>query len=120
MERHTELDKLKNYNFDMVITEMIDLCGLGIMHFLGIKNHIWHSTTPLHDNVAFNLGVPSPISYVPSTEENLLGPKMSFRERTFNFYMYLIAVYLHHYGTNKVCFNSFSEFCSSKGYSKMQ
>uniref|UniRef100_A0A914PH02 UDP-glucuronosyltransferase n=1 Tax=Panagrolaimus davidi TaxID=227884 RepID=A0A914PH02_9BILA len=80
---------------------MIDLCGLGIAHFLGIKNHIWHSTTPLHDNVAYNLGVPSPISYVPSTEENLVGTKMTFRERAFNFYMYLVSIYLHHYGTNK-------------------
>uniref|UniRef100_A0AC34FFW1 Glucuronosyltransferase n=1 Tax=Panagrolaimus sp. ES5 TaxID=591445 RepID=A0AC34FFW1_9BILA len=101
MARHKELDIIKNYNFDMVITEMIDLCGLGIARFLGIKNHIWHSTTPLHDNIAYNLGVPSPISYVPSTEENLIGTIMTFRERAFNFYMYLTAIYLHHYGTNK-------------------
>ena len=102
MDRHKELDILRNYGFDVVFTEMIDLCGLGIMRFLGIKNHIWHSTTPLHDYVAYNLGVPSPVSYVSTTEENLLGPVMSFKERAYNMYMYLVTLRLHHYGTDKV------------------
>ena len=102
MDRHKELDVLRNYGFDVVFTEMIDLCGLGIMRFLGIKNHIWHSTTPLHDNVAYNLGVPSPVSYVSTTEENLLGPVMSLTERAYNMYMYLVTLRLHHYGTDKV------------------
>jgi len=101
MDRHKELDVLRNYGFDVVFTEMIDLCGLGIMRFLGIKNHIWHSTTPLHDYVAYNLGVPSPVSYVSTTEENLLGPVMSFKERAYNMYMYLVTLRLHHYGTDK-------------------
>uniref|UniRef100_A0A914Q412 glucuronosyltransferase n=1 Tax=Panagrolaimus davidi TaxID=227884 RepID=A0A914Q412_9BILA len=101
MSRQKDFEQIKNYNFDIVITEMIDLCGLGIMRYLGIKNHIWHSTTPLHDNVAYNLGVPNPASYIPSTEENLIGPKMTFFEKAFNFYMHFITLYIHHYATDR-------------------
>uniref|UniRef100_A0A914PS84 glucuronosyltransferase n=1 Tax=Panagrolaimus davidi TaxID=227884 RepID=A0A914PS84_9BILA len=101
MARHKEFDIIRDYNFDIAITETVDLCGLGIMRYLGIKNHIWHSTTPLHDNVAYNLGVPNPASYIPSTEENLIGPKMTFYDKAFNFYMHGVTLYMHHYGTDR-------------------
>ncbi|KAE9546697.1 hypothetical protein FO519_010091, partial [Halicephalobus sp. NKZ332] len=101
MDRRKELDIIKDYGFDVVITEMYDLCGVGITRFLGIKNHIWYSTTPLHDNFAYNMGVPAPVSYVPTTEENLLGPVMSFIDRAYNMFMYLVTLKLHHHGSDR-------------------
>uniref|UniRef100_A0A7E4URZ0 glucuronosyltransferase n=1 Tax=Panagrellus redivivus TaxID=6233 RepID=A0A7E4URZ0_PANRE len=101
MARHKDLDIIRDYKFDIVFTEMIDLCGLGIMRYLGIPIHIWHSTTPLHDTVSYLLGVPMPYSYVPSVEENFVGPKMTFSERAWNTYMHFVAMKCHYYGTDK-------------------
>ena len=56
MLKQDELDQLRQYNFDLAITEMIDFCGVSLMRYIGIKNHIWLSTTPIHDVVLHSLG----------------------------------------------------------------
>uniref|UniRef100_A0AC35U8D6 UDP-glucuronosyltransferase n=1 Tax=Rhabditophanes sp. KR3021 TaxID=114890 RepID=A0AC35U8D6_9BILA len=97
-----ELEVLKDYKFDLAYTEMLDLCGIGIVHYLGIKNHIWISTTPLHDVVSYNLGAPAPPSYVPSVEENYTGPQMSLWERLINLKLYLTQLTLHIVNTERL------------------
>lgn len=56
MKQQDQLLALKKYHFDLAITEMVDFCGVGIMRYLGIKSHIWISTTPIHDTVVQSLG----------------------------------------------------------------
>ncbi|CAJ0588294.1 unnamed protein product [Cylicocyclus nassatus] len=84
MARRQELEYLKNYGFDAAFTEQIDFCGVGVIRYLGIQNLLWISTTPLMDAVSYNLGVPSPTSYVPTIEENDNGDTMSFWKRAYN------------------------------------
>ncbi|TKR77730.1 hypothetical protein L596_018648 [Steinernema carpocapsae] len=101
MVRKSELDVLKKYGFDIAFSEMVDFCGLGVIRYLGITNHIWISTTPILDTVAYNLGVPTPLSYVPVVEENDLGTVMSFLDRALNIKKYVTSILVHHYGTDK-------------------
>ncbi|VDO75442.1 unnamed protein product [Haemonchus placei] len=165
MARRNELEPLKNYGFDAAFAEQIDLCGIGVIRYLGIRNLLWISTTPLMDAVSYNLGialfyfnglpflsrlafpiklnlrcspyyietflepsdlfllrasrylgirnllwisttplmdavsynlgVPAPPSYVPTIEENDNGDTMNFWQRAFNQYMYFGAIYTH-------------------------
>ncbi|CAA94866.2 UDP-glucuronosyltransferase [Caenorhabditis elegans] len=100
MTRREELEQLRAYNFDVAFSEQIDLCGVGIVRYLGIKNHLWISTTPIMDAVSYNLGIPAPSSYVPTIEENDNGDKMDFWQRTFNLYMKIGSILIHRYGTD--------------------
>ncbi|KAK6044573.1 hypothetical protein COOONC_17922 [Cooperia oncophora] len=56
MARREELEPLRNYGFDAAFAEQIDFCGIGVIRYLGIKNLLWISTTPLMDAVSYNLG----------------------------------------------------------------
>uniref|UniRef100_A0A1I7T4K0 UDP-glucuronosyltransferase n=1 Tax=Caenorhabditis tropicalis TaxID=1561998 RepID=A0A1I7T4K0_9PELO len=100
MEKREELEPLRAYNFDVAFSEQIDLCGVGVIRYLGIQNHLWISTTPIMDAVSYNLGIPSPTSYVPTIEENDNGDKMDFWQRTFNLYMHFGSIAVHRYGTD--------------------
>jgi hypothetical protein len=114
MLKQEELDQLRQYNFDLAITEMVDFCGVSLMRYIGIKNHIWLSTTPIHDVVLHSLGryiafpsinflgIPSPPSYVPVSEESQFGPIMTFKERIYNLYMYLAIYRIFHMSVNHV------------------
>ncbi|KIH66187.1 hypothetical protein ANCDUO_03487 [Ancylostoma duodenale] len=57
MARRQELEDLKNYGFDAAFAEQIDLCGIGVIRYLGIHNLLWISTTPIMDAVSYNLGL---------------------------------------------------------------
>ncbi|EFP00344.1 hypothetical protein CRE_18443 [Caenorhabditis remanei] len=87
MKRRVDLEQLRDFQFDVAFSEQIDLCGVGVIRYLGIKNHLWISTTPIMDNVAYNLGIPSPSSYVPTIEDNDNSDRMNFWQRAFNLYM---------------------------------
>ncbi|CAI2354425.1 unnamed protein product [Caenorhabditis sp. 36 PRJEB53466] len=100
MERREELEPLRAYNFDVAFSEQIDLCGVGVIRYLGIQNHLWISTTPIMDAVSYNLGIPAPTSYVPTVEENDNGDKMDFWQRALNIYMYIGSIIIHRYGTD--------------------
>uniref|UniRef100_A0A914EN92 UDP-glucuronosyltransferase n=1 Tax=Acrobeloides nanus TaxID=290746 RepID=A0A914EN92_9BILA len=69
MLKQDELNQLRQYNFDLAITEMVDFCGVSI---------------------------PSPPSYVPVSEESQFGPIMTFKERIYNLYMYLAMYRIFH------------------------
>uniref|UniRef100_A0A914BZY6 glucuronosyltransferase n=1 Tax=Acrobeloides nanus TaxID=290746 RepID=A0A914BZY6_9BILA len=102
LTRKKELEPLKNYGFDMAFTDMIDLCGIGLTKYLGIHSHIWISTGPLHDTFSYNLGIPTPLSYVQVVEDNNARPNMTFWERVNNLYQYLISIYVHRDNTAKL------------------
>ncbi|KIH66186.1 hypothetical protein ANCDUO_03486 [Ancylostoma duodenale] len=100
MARRSELEELKNYGFDAAFAEQIDLCGVGVIRYLGIHNLLWISTTPIMDAVSYNLGIPAPPSYVPAIEENDKSDTMTFWQRAHNIYMYLGSVVVHRWGTD--------------------
>ncbi|CAD6195053.1 unnamed protein product [Caenorhabditis auriculariae] len=100
MKRRDELKPLADYGFDVGFSEQIDLCGVGVIRYLGIKNHLWISTTSIMDAVSYNLGIPAPPSYVPTIEENDNGDVMDFWQRSFNLYMYVAAIVVHRIGTD--------------------
>ncbi|CAO4387964.1 unnamed protein product [Caenorhabditis nigoni] len=100
MANKEALEPLRDMKFDVAFSEQIDLCGVGVIRYLGIQNHLWVSTTPIMDAVSYNLGIPYPSSYVPSIEENDNGDKMNFWQRTFNLYMHIGSIIIHRYGTD--------------------
>ncbi|EYB85020.1 hypothetical protein Y032_0306g2004 [Ancylostoma ceylanicum] len=100
MARRDELEKLKNYGFDAAFAEQIDLCGIGVIRYLGIHNLFWISTTPIMDAVSYNLGIPAPPSYVPTIEENDKSDTMTFWERAHNIYMYIGSIVVHRWGSD--------------------
>ncbi|CAB3397357.1 unnamed protein product [Caenorhabditis bovis] len=101
LQHRDQLEQLRKYNFDVAFSEQIDLCGVGVIRYLGIENHLWISTTPIMDAVSYNLGIPQPTSYVPTVEENDNGDVMSFSQRLFNLYMYFGTIAVHRFGTDR-------------------
>ncbi|CEF71122.1 UDP-glucuronosyl/UDP-glucosyltransferase family-containing protein [Strongyloides ratti] len=106
ISRINELDFLKEEKFDLGFVEMIEYCGHGILHYLNIKKTIWISTTPLHDTVAWNFGLPTTPSYIPSVEENFNGPIMNFWERLINTKQLLTQLFLQ-YISSEMCTSNF-------------
>ncbi|KJH47050.1 UDP-glucoronosyl and UDP-glucosyl transferase, partial [Dictyocaulus viviparus] len=102
LDRRNELDELRNYGFDVAFAEQIEFCGIGVIRYLGIKNLLWISTTPIMDAVSYDLGIPAPPSYVPTIEENDNGDVMTLWQRAYNFYMYIGAIYIHRKGTDMI------------------
>ncbi|PAV63746.1 hypothetical protein WR25_07996 [Diploscapter pachys] len=101
MDRQEDLEELRRMSFDVAFSEQVDLCGVGIIRYLGIMNHIWISTTPIMDAVSYNLGIPAPPSYVPAIEENDNSDVMGFWQRAFNLYMYVGSIIVHRIGTDR-------------------
>ncbi|VDN33996.1 unnamed protein product [Gongylonema pulchrum] len=56
LQRRSELEQLRAYNFTVGFSEQLDLCGIGVIHYLGIPNHIWISSCPMMESVSYNLG----------------------------------------------------------------
>ncbi|VDK58969.1 unnamed protein product [Anisakis simplex] len=87
LSRSDELNYLRNLNFTIGFVGSLDYCGVGIMRLLGIPNFILVTDAAMSEDVAFLLGVPGPLCYVPVVEENDLGTVMTLRERIHNVYM---------------------------------
>ncbi|VDM28014.1 unnamed protein product [Toxocara canis] len=100
LHRKDELEQLRKYKFDVGFSEQLDLCGAGIIRYLGIPTHIWLSSGPIYESIGYLLGVPTPLSYVPIAENADLSVRMSFMERAFNFYLWLREIYFHRLETN--------------------
>ncbi|KHN71876.1 Putative UDP-glucuronosyltransferase ugt-50 [Toxocara canis] len=98
LQHKEELERLQSLNFQIGFSGTIDYCGMGLIRHLGIPNHIWVSDTALNEAVAFLLGIPQPLSYVPIVEENDAGTDMKFMERVHNFYMWETSYFIHVYG----------------------
>lgn len=95
---------LAKENFDIIFTEQLNLCGVGLKEVLKIKSLVWISSCPIDDHMAYLLGVPTPLSYVPNVGGSL-SDKMSFRDRLKNILEFTQNVRSYWYGmeeTNKV------------------
>uniref|UniRef100_A0A7E5A0J2 UDP-glucuronosyltransferase n=1 Tax=Panagrellus redivivus TaxID=6233 RepID=A0A7E5A0J2_PANRE len=97
--RRKELDFLKAYKFDAIVSNVLEMCDLGIARYLGIDTHIWTVTGPMHETTLYNLGLPSPPSYLPVLEDATGGSEMTFMERAQNMYLWFTATVLHKYIT---------------------
>uniref|UniRef100_A0A0N4Z514 glucuronosyltransferase n=1 Tax=Parastrongyloides trichosuri TaxID=131310 RepID=A0A0N4Z514_PARTI len=106
IQRRHELDFLKDEQFDLGFVEMLEYCGHGILHYLGVKQTAWISTTPLHDIVAWNFALPVNPNYIPSVEENFNGPAMTFTERLINTKQLLTQLILQ-YVSSEMCTSLF-------------
>lgn len=56
MKRKEEIEYLKETKFDLVFSNMVDACFVGVGHYLEIPLHIWISTGNLPDNYYNLLG----------------------------------------------------------------
>ncbi|KHN71872.1 Putative UDP-glucuronosyltransferase ugt-47, partial [Toxocara canis] len=100
LRRKDVLDHLRSFKFDVAFSEQIEVCGLGLIRYLGIQNHIWVSSCSLTVPTTYTLGVPTPLSYVPVVEESGLGSDMSFTERAYNMFLWLQEVCVHRYAAH--------------------
>ncbi|KAF7635965.1 UDPGT domain-containing protein [Meloidogyne graminicola] len=93
-EGMNELEILKNSNFDLAFSNMIDYCFQGIIKYLGIEKQIWFSTGPLPEGILWFLGIPLPLSISPLLQTTtLLGPKMNIKERVKNIWQFVLSFY---------------------------
>ncbi|EGT30689.1 CBN-UGT-49 protein [Caenorhabditis brenneri] len=102
MSHRDQLEPLRAFNFDVAFSEQLDLCGVGVIRYLGIQNHLWISTTPIMDSVSYNLGIPAPSSYVPTIEENDNNDVMDFWQRAENLYLSSGTVIVHKLATDRL------------------
>uniref|UniRef100_A0AC34QUH1 Glucuronosyltransferase n=1 Tax=Panagrolaimus sp. JU765 TaxID=591449 RepID=A0AC34QUH1_9BILA len=59
-------------------------CGSALSHVLDIKIHFLYNSGPYMDHLAWLMGLPQPLGYVPTTCGLALSDKMSFGERILN------------------------------------
>ncbi|CAK5020005.1 unnamed protein product [Meloidogyne enterolobii] len=109
LKKKDELEILKNSNFDLAFSNMIDYCLQGIIKYLGIEKQIWISTGPLPEGPLWflgkkiiicssffiiYLGIPLPLSISPLLQETtMLGPKMNMMERATNIWQFALSWY---------------------------
>ncbi|CAJ0955545.1 unnamed protein product, partial [Mesorhabditis belari] len=93
------LEELKGEKFDAFFGEQLNGCGHGLAEVLGIKRKFWVSSCPMMDHMSWILGVPHPLSYVPSVGNVDIGNRPNFWERTQNIAEYFAnVVAFGHYG----------------------
>ncbi|CAK5089059.1 unnamed protein product [Meloidogyne enterolobii] len=94
LKKKDELEILKNSNFNLAFSNMIDYCLQGIIKYLGIEKQIWISTGPLPEGPLWFLGIPLPLSISPLLQETtMLGPRMNMMERATNIWQFALSWY---------------------------
>nr|CAD2195676.1 unnamed protein product [Meloidogyne enterolobii] len=94
LKKKEELEILKNSNFDLAFSNMIDYCLQGIIKYLGIEKQIWISTGPLPEGPLWFLGIPLPLSISPLLQQTtMLGPRMNMMERATNIWQFALSWY---------------------------
>uniref|UniRef100_A0A1I7WQ60 glucuronosyltransferase n=1 Tax=Heterorhabditis bacteriophora TaxID=37862 RepID=A0A1I7WQ60_HETBA len=83
LSRSDLLTDLINAKFDMGIVELFDYCGLGLMHLLNPHSLVVTSSSTLWDQIAIDIGMPIPPSYVPSSYA-IHTDQMTFMQRLQN------------------------------------
>ncbi|KAE9547784.1 hypothetical protein FO519_009003 [Halicephalobus sp. NKZ332] len=96
-----KLEELSKENFDVLIAEQVDLCGIGLKHIMKIPTLIWVSSHPIDDHMAYILGIPTPLSYVPSVGSFGVSDKMSYFERVRNWLEFYKDIRSYDYGMAK-------------------
>uniref|UniRef100_A0A914IG12 UDP-glucuronosyltransferase n=1 Tax=Globodera rostochiensis TaxID=31243 RepID=A0A914IG12_GLORO len=93
LKRRSELDQLRTAQFDLVYFNMEDLCFFGISHYLNISQKALVITGPIPDQYNWFLGIPQPLSIVPSMQESVMvGPRMNILMRALNVWQYGQAI----------------------------
>lgn len=91
-----EMQHIIDYKFDLVIYNEIDPCTPAIVRLFNIPKTVLLSSEAIMDKVAWNLGLPTLPSYVPSVEENPNHDRMSFFERMSNVYKFFQSIVVHY------------------------
>lgn len=78
------LQRLREEQFDLAITEFYDICGTGIFEKIGVKKYIAFTPFPMMLYLLEALGLPLGSSFVPDLS-TVSGPDMSFSMRVRNF-----------------------------------
>ncbi|TKR61990.1 hypothetical protein L596_026013 [Steinernema carpocapsae] len=81
---------LKNEKFDLGISEVFDLCGLGIFEAIGLKKHIIMQTAIMPDRVGQIFGAPNLPAIVPAYYSHK-GMSMNYFERALNLFKTLFG-----------------------------
>jgi glucuronosyltransferase len=97
LERLDEIRCFKEEKYDLILTNGLDLCDVGLMHWLAPKAFVWLVTGPLHETNTYPLGIPSFPSYLPTLEDTLLGTEMTFFERSINLWNWCVQTVLTQY-----------------------
>uniref|UniRef100_A0A914YXS5 UDP-glucuronosyltransferase n=1 Tax=Panagrolaimus superbus TaxID=310955 RepID=A0A914YXS5_9BILA len=101
-QMHREmLLKLEEEKYDIIMSEQLNLCGVGLQAALKIKTNIWISSCPLDDHMAYILGVPTPLSYVPAVGEISVSDQMSLYERLRNILEFWKNIRSYYYGMHE-------------------
>lgn len=96
-----KLVELSKQKFDVIFTEQLNLCGVGLQKVLNIPTLVWISSCPLDDHMAYLLGVPTPLSYVPAVGDVYVSDKMNFFERLKNLIEFYRNIRSYYYGMTK-------------------
>lgn len=91
-----------DYKFDLAIYNDIDPCNPAIVRSLNIPKTVLLSSEAIMDKIAWDLGLPTLPSYVPSMEENPNHDRMSFFERMSNTYKYFQSIVVHYLQERRV------------------
>uniref|UniRef100_A0A0N4ZAL3 glucuronosyltransferase n=1 Tax=Parastrongyloides trichosuri TaxID=131310 RepID=A0A0N4ZAL3_PARTI len=90
------MDFMVNEKFDIAFAHILDYCTIGIIHYAKIPSWIWMSSGALIDFMAYDLGVPSPSSYVSPMIADM-GDQLNFIERVKSFIGHTIFPYVYHH-----------------------
>ncbi|KAK0398890.1 hypothetical protein QR680_002797 [Steinernema hermaphroditum] len=102
LDKTDVIEKLRSFKFDMYFGEQITLCGTALAHHLGIKTHMWVSSCALMDHMSWILGVPTPLSYVPTIGELDITDRPSYFDRVRNIAEFLSNAYVYRYGSREI------------------
>ncbi|CAI2356297.1 unnamed protein product [Caenorhabditis sp. 36 PRJEB53466] len=94
-QRH-RMQNIVDYGFDIAIYNDIDPCNAAIVRSLNIPKTVLLSSEPIMDKIAWDLGLPSLPSYVPSVEENPNHDRMGFFDRMSNAYKHFQSIVVHY------------------------
>ncbi|KAK0426607.1 hypothetical protein QR680_009802 [Steinernema hermaphroditum] len=84
------LEFLRAEKFDLGVSEVFDLCGLGIFEEIGLSNHVIMQTALLPEKVARVFGVPNLPSLVPAYYSD--SPMhMDYKDRALNLFKSLFG-----------------------------
>ncbi|KAI1706739.1 UDP-glucoronosyl and UDP-glucosyl transferase domain-containing protein [Ditylenchus destructor] len=89
---HQQLIKqLTEEQYDVGISEYLDVCQFGVFHKIGVHTKLATSTFMVGTFVASSLGLPPISSYVPNLwAPSINAPYMGFFERARNFFMNIL------------------------------
>uniref|UniRef100_A0A0K0FG88 glucuronosyltransferase n=1 Tax=Strongyloides venezuelensis TaxID=75913 RepID=A0A0K0FG88_STRVS len=94
-------EKIRREEFDLGITESINLYILGMFKVWGIKAYVSGYSMPLADGYYKSFGMPFPASFIP-TLTSPYSDKMTFKERFLNLLAYYVGEIVFYSINNKI------------------